>query len=72
MFFVESADFGSLQITTAGKLGIDIFDNKRVLIKDRIWRTFVEAATGYDKPVWQEWKAVQGRSSHMWSASRKP
>lgn len=69
---VEAAGFESLQITTPGKLDIDILDNNRPLIKDRFWKTFVETASVDEKKVWQQWIADQGWSSHMWSVSRKP
>jgi SAM-dependent methyltransferase len=61
-----------LEITTPGKLDVDILVNSREHIKDRFWRTFVASATEEVKQQWQNLIATSGWSSHMMVTSRKP
>lgn len=69
---LERAGFESLQITTPGKLDIDILVNNQGSIQDRFWKTFLALATDAEKQTWQSWIADQGWSSHMWVVCRKP
>jgi hypothetical protein len=64
--------FENLEVTTPGKLDIDILVNSRTLIKDRFWRTFVDSASEAEKAQWQELIAASGWSSHMMVVCRKP
>jgi SAM-dependent methyltransferase len=64
--------FVNLEVTTPGKLDIDILANNRALIKDRFWRTFVDTASDAEKVEWQKMIASSGWSSHMMVACRKP
>lgn len=57
--------FKALEVTTPGKLDIDIIANNYRNIKDRFWRTFVEMTDDADRQRWQEWVAANGWSSHM-------
>jgi len=41
----------TLQVTTPGKLDVDILVNNRAQIKDRFWRTFVASATQIRAPT---------------------
>jgi hypothetical protein len=61
-----------LDVTTPGKLDVDILVNNQALIKDRFWRTFVASASEDDKRQWQNLIAESGWSSHMMVACRKP
>lgn len=64
--------FEILEVTTPGKLDIDILDNNRALIKDRFWQTFVAIASDAVKADWQQTIAASGWSSHMMAVCRKP
>lgn len=63
--------FEPLEVTTPGKLDIDIMANNRNLIKDRFWRTFVARASDSVKEQWQNLLALSGLSSHMMVTCRK-
>lgn len=64
--------FENLEVTTPGKLDIDILVNNRAAIKDRFWQTFVASATDAEKAAWQEMISATGWSSHMMVVCRKP
>jgi hypothetical protein len=61
-----------LEVTTPGKLDVDILLNNQAHIKDRFWRTFVATASEEARQQWQELIAASGWSSHMMVACRKP
>ena len=61
-----------LEVTTPGKLDIDILVNNQSVIKDRFWQTFVATATEAEKVQWQQMIASSGWSSHMMIVCRKP
>jgi 2-polyprenyl-3-methyl-5-hydroxy-6-metoxy-1,4-benzoquinol methylase len=61
-----------LQITTPGKLDVDILSNNVEKITDRFWKTFITKASPGEKLAMQEFLATEGWSSHMMSVSRKP
>lgn len=60
------------EVTTPGKLDIDILVNNQAHIKDRFWRTFIASATEDAKVQWQTFIAASGWSSHMMVTCRKP
>lgn len=62
---LERVGFETLQISTPGKLDIDILCNNKQYIKDRFWRTFVIHASEAEKHAMQELLSVSGWSSHM-------
>ncbi|MEI6066101.1 MAG: class I SAM-dependent methyltransferase [Methylococcaceae bacterium] len=62
----------ALEVTTPGKLDIDILVNNQAAIKDRFWQTFVATATDAEKAQWQQMIAESGWSSHMMVVCRKP
>ena len=64
--------FENLEVTTPGKLDLDILANNGSFIKDRFWCTFIRVATDQEKKVWQEMIASSGLSSHMMAVCRKP
>jgi len=61
-----------LEVTTPGKLDIDILSNSCDLIKDRFLKTFVTYATDEEKDSWQKMISKTGWSSHMMVCCRKP
>lgn len=57
--------FESLEVTTRGKLDIDILANILAQVKDRFWRTFIAMASASERAEWQQLIAKSGWSSHM-------
>jgi cyclopropane fatty-acyl-phospholipid synthase-like methyltransferase len=64
--------FELLEVTTPGKLDVDILVNNQESIKDRFWKTFVATATEEQRAQWQAFISASGWSSHMMAACRKP
>jgi hypothetical protein len=64
--------FESLEVTTPGKLDIDILANNLAQVKDRFWRTFIATASAAERAEWQQLIAKSGWSSHMMAVCRKP
>jgi hypothetical protein len=64
--------FERMEVTTPGKLDIDILGNNRAAIKDRFWYTFIATASDAEKAEWQKLIAASGWSSHMMAVCRKP
>ena len=60
-----------LEVTTPGKLDIDILFNNQEMIKDRFWSTFTASASESAKEKWQSLIADSGWSSHMMVICRK-
>ncbi|MGH8249551.1 MAG: class I SAM-dependent methyltransferase [Steroidobacteraceae bacterium] len=69
---VDSVGLQTIEVTTPGKLDIDILENNAASIKDRFWRTFIHMASDRDKAECQAFIARSGWSSHMMVACRKP
>ncbi len=65
-------DLEVVEVTTPGKLDIDILANNRSDIKDRFWKTFVETASEGEKQQWQATVSETGWSSHMMVVVRRP
>jgi len=61
-----------LEVTTPGKLDVDILSNNHNLIKDRFLKTFITYATDEEKGRWQEMISQTGWSSHMMVCCQKP
>ena len=68
---LDKLGFEALEITTPGKLDINILENNFLAIKDRFWRTFIATASDKQKKQWQEMIAETGQSSHMMVVCRK-
>jgi 2-polyprenyl-3-methyl-5-hydroxy-6-metoxy-1,4-benzoquinol methylase len=68
---VEHVGLEALEITTPGRLDMDILENNREFLKDRFWRTFVDLATDEQKEAMQQAIASSGWSSHMMVTCRK-
>jgi len=64
--------FEGIEVTTPGRLDIDILANNHTAIKDRFWRTFIAAASDSEKEDWQKLIAASGWSSHMMVVCCKP
>lgn len=62
---LKRVGFDVLEISTPGKLDIDILCNNQQLIKDRFWRTFAIQATENERQAMQTFIADNGLSSHM-------
>jgi SAM-dependent methyltransferase len=69
---LERIGLQSLEVTTPGKLDIDILCNNRELIKDRFLKTFVTYASDAEKEQWQQMISNSGWSSHMMVCCQKP
>lgn len=59
------------EITTPGKLDVDIMYNSRDLIKDRFWKTFLNLSTEDERNYWQSFISTNGWSSHMMIVCKK-
>jgi hypothetical protein len=64
--------FDLLEVTTPGKLDLDILVNNQKFIKDRFWKTFVASANEDQRAKWQAHISASGWSSHMMAVCRKP
>jgi hypothetical protein len=69
---LEQVGFHVVDVTTPGKLDIDIIINNRQFIKDRFWRAFAALASESCREKWQEMLAGTGWSSHMLVVCRHP
>jgi len=69
---LERCGFETLEITTPGKLDIDIMMNSREHVKYRFWQTFLDTASESDIDQWQQIVTDTGWSSHMMTVCRKP
>lgn len=67
----EKIGFKLLQVSTPGKLDVDILNSNIDLIKDRFLKTLVKYATDSDKLKWQKLIADSGWSSHMMACCQK-
>lgn len=64
--------FEMLEVTTPGKLDIDILINNQSLIKDRFWKNFIRFSSQKDQSEWQNLVSSSSLSSHMMTICRKP
>jgi len=63
--------FEVLDVSTPGRLDIDILANNRERIKDRFWQVFLEQATSEQRAGMQALLATTGFSSHMMAICRR-
>ncbi len=68
---LEKTGYECIQVSTPGKLDIDILYNNREKIKNRFWKTFIDVATQSQKKLWQDIVTSSGFSSHMMIVSKK-
>ena len=64
--------FEVLEVSTPGRLDVDIMLNDQTRIHDRFWRVFVEQATAAQRQMMQDLLAEAGFSSHMMTICRRP
>lgn len=69
---LEHHGFEVLEISTPGKLDIDILCRNQGSIKDRFWRSFVAQASDEQKQAAQSFVSANGLSSHMLVVAQKP
>lgn len=62
---LEAEGLKVIEISTPGKLDMDILCNNRDLIRDRFWRALTQQFNDDDKERWQSFIADNGYSSHM-------
>ncbi len=68
---LEKVGFDVIEITTPGKLDIDIMNNSKEKIKDRFWRDFLDYANDEEKQSMQKSISDNLLSSHMMIVCRK-
>ncbi len=68
---IEKIGLEVIEISTPGKLDIDILNSNIDLIKDRFLKTFVKYASDSDKSTWQQTISDSGWSSHMMICCQK-
>ena len=68
---LESCGFEPMEITTPGKLDINIIENNIQHVTDRFWRTFFRISSVTDKRDLQEYVSSHLFSSHMMVVCRK-
>jgi SAM-dependent methyltransferase len=68
---LEKTGFEVIEITTPGKLDIDIMNNNKDNIKDKFWKDFLEYATDDEKEKMQIFLTENLLSSHMMIVCKK-
>jgi len=68
---LEKVGFEVVEVTTPGKLDIDIMNNNKYNIKDRFWKDFLEYSTEEEKQNMQKFISDNKLSSHMMIVCRK-
>jgi Methyltransferase domain len=64
--------FEVLEVTTPGKLDVDIVASSGVHLGDRFWQAFFAHSDAAQRQAWQELIAATGWSSHMMVVARRP
>ena len=60
-----------VEVTTPGRLDVDILRNSAADVKDRFWRRFIERSTEEDRQRMQRYLAENLLSSHMMVVARR-
>jgi len=68
---LKKTGFKCIEVSTPGKLDIDILVNNKKSVKDRFWKTFLETADENQKQKWQNIITESGWSSHMMVVCKK-
>lgn len=68
---LQSVGFEVIEVTTPGKLDIDIMNNSKDKIKDRFWKDFIEYSNEEEKRKMQSFLSENSLSSHMMIVCRK-
>ena len=69
--FLKKHKFKILEISTPGKIDIDILHNDRSMVKDRFWKIFLKIASSTDKAKMQSLISNINLSSHMMVVCKK-
>jgi hypothetical protein len=69
---LERCGLECVDVSTPGKLDIDILVNNYNQIKDRFWRTIISISSDTEKQRWQDVISASGWSSHMMVVCKKP
>jgi hypothetical protein len=59
------------EVSTPGRLDVDIIQNNSEYISDRFWKTFIRSASDRDKQDMQNYLAAHRMSSHMMVVCRR-
>ncbi len=62
--------FEVLEVTTPGKLDVDILLNNRENVQDRFWQMLLDTSDDNERNMWQRFLADSGASSHMMIVAR--
>ena len=68
---LEHEGYECLNVSTPGKLDIDILFNNKEHIKDKFWKTFIQFSNKKQKEMYQKNITNSGWSSHMMVVSKK-
>ena len=68
---LNKVGFKTLEVTTPGKLDINIMENSIDKIKDRFWKNFIKYSDENEKIKMQELVSSNGFSSHMMIVCKK-
>jgi len=68
---LSTVGFETLEVTTPGKLDIDIMENNSNKVKDRFWKNFLNYSNEDEKQNMQEYISSSGLSSHMMIVCKK-
>ena len=69
--FLKKYKFKVLEVSTPGKIDINILENDKHLIKDKFWKSFIKKATKYEKNKMQKLISSSNLSSHMMVICKK-
>tara|TARA_Y100000590_G_scaffold190596_1_gene216938 strand:+ start:6894 stop:7868 length:975 start_codon:yes stop_codon:yes gene_type:complete len=69
--FLKKHKFKILEVSTPGKIDIDIMENDKLLIRDRFWKNFLALGTRKDKVKMQNLITDLNFSSHMMVVCKK-
>ena len=69
--FLKKHNFKIIDISTPGKIDVDILENDKHLIKDKFWKNFFKFANKRHKKEMQEFISSHNLSSHMMVICKK-
>ena len=69
--FLKKHNFKIIDISTPGKIDVDILENDKHFIKDKFWKNFFKFATKRHKKEMQEFISNHNLSSHMMVVCKK-
>ena len=69
--FLKRNNFKNINISTPGKIDIDILKNDKSLIKDRFWKTFISLSNKVEKEKMQNLISNSNFSSHLMVVCQK-